>query len=425
MLRKVALTVIPIAAILPIILLILGSALLPTGNIKHTSFIGLSSIDSKFYGNVTVAIIGGDDALRKYVHYILDKLGVRKVLIYDKVTEQLKGIDIVILLSKASEQDVLRLLKSNVVLIAPDKIYRESILPVLKSIAMIVVTYNGTNVYAVKLLNKLPNGKYAVAIHGSAGKLDKNILARVLKWCLKARKLTVKKISTAKVVFLERAPVSIKASSNPPGVKVTNIKLEVLNSQPYWVTIGYVSWSSEDEWRPYGRLNIEHEILWLANDPDPNMDWFIVKCVTQAIPGTQIYKSDWHLEDIYNEYYLKEYTDIYELRDYEPTSRVNPVTVSVTLGKDVSATISWTYPADYIDRIVDRSDFSTDIAGWWHDIHYADVTIKIEPGFEFTVSPPQTGTQMWVIAATWGKWNILYEDFMTTVAVFHVQINYG
>ena len=160
------------------------------------------------------------------------------------------------------------------------------------------------------------------------------------------------------------------------------------------------------------------------------MDLWGVRATTQVISG---YKLGWsHFKNDYleNTYSLKKYTSIYELRSYDPTSTSNvgsSVGVSLTWGS-LSPTLSWSYPGNYICKITDNSDFGAGVAGWHHDFcslgSYGTVeTIKIEPGFEFTVSPETTGKQEWKITAGWvmdeGGWYITEER--TLVIVFTLQ----
>ena len=79
-------------------------------------------------------------------------------------------------------------------------------------------------------------------------------------------------------------------------------------------------------------------------------------------------------------------------------------------------------------KISDNSDFSTDVPGWHHDFcslgsYGTGETIKLEPGFEFTVSPETTGKQEWKITAGWVMdeegWYLTEER--TLVIVFTLQ----
>ncbi|WP_157726700.1 hypothetical protein [Thermococcus sp. P6] len=240
-----------------------------------------------------------------------------------------------------------------------------------------------TKVYAYKLMKKLPNGKCRIYIKGYAGNLT-------------------------------------------PGMLRT-AAFEALSTGGNWVTNSYISWSSYDAWKPFGRLNIEHRLMYYTDDPWSDMDLWAVRATTQIISGRELGWSYFKNDYLENTYSLKKYTDIYELRDYDPTSISNVgASVGVSLGwGSVSPDLSWSYSGNYICEITDHSDFGVDVARWNHDFcswgSYGTVkTIKIEPGFEFTVSPETTGKQEWKITAGWvmdeGSWHLTVER--TLVIVF-------
>ena len=138
--------------------------------------------------SIVIAVIGGDAEMRTKICGLLRELGVAKVISYETVPNNLSGIDMVILLSHVSEDEVLRILKSFVTLVTSDRVYIDDVLPVLKRIAMITASYSDTHTYAVKLLNKLPNGRYAVAIHGVAsGLMNRSTLMEVISWFTESR----------------------------------------------------------------------------------------------------------------------------------------------------------------------------------------------------------------------------------------------
>jgi hypothetical protein len=240
-----------------------------------------------------------------------------------------------------------------------------------------------TKVYAYKLMKKLPNGKYGIYIKGYAGNLT---------------------------------PEMLKTAA-----------FEAVNTNGNWETNSYISWSSYDSWKPYGRLNIEHKLMYYTDDPWSDMDLWAVRATTQIISGRELGWSYFKNDYLENMYSLKKYADIYELRDYDPTSISNvgaSVGVSLSWGS-VSPTLSWSYPGNYICEITDHSDFGVDVARWNHDFcslgsYGTAKTIKIEPGFEFTVSPETTGKQEWKITAGWvmdeGSWHLTQER--TLVIVF-------
>lgn len=379
--------------------------------------------------SIQVAVITSNNALATEFVKLLKDIGVKNIVTCSDMSKIMNTVDVAILLDARDTKSVEAYLLKGKILIAPLKVYEETIIPILKKKAAILVRYANTEAYAVKLIEKLPNGRYAVAIHGVLGKMkSRNVLAELIKWSLKVKKLNHTPEFHSNII------INIKENQNIPtilakvitpsntGIKVTNIKYRPGTYSPYWKTVGYASWSSNDDWKPYGRLDIEHACNLLMEDGTPDMDWWAIKCVTEGIPGDLLWGSGWRLEDFWNYYYLKYYDDIYELRDYDPTARTNPITITYL---EQGATISWTYPADHIDEIRCYSDLSEDKAAWWHNIHGVTfTTIKIAPGFLFTVSPEQTGKQRWKITAQWMKGAWPFEEKFKGTCVIEITFLY-
>jgi len=375
--------------------------------------------------NIRVAVICQDLDACKQIPGLLSRAGVGELVTLDSLSKLAKRVDVVFMLSPSDIELLQKFLENGTTIVVPASIYESFIIPLLSRLrSALIAKFNGTSTYCIKFIDRLPDGRYVVAVHGIADEItSKTAIQEFALWFIKTANLKAEKVS-GPLRSLPKSVPAIHANSSPPGVNVQNVVYTTSDSQPYWSTIGYVSWSSGDMWKPYGRLSIEHKVMQLINDGVANMDWDIVKCVTQGIPGAKLYNSGWTLEDFFNYYYLKYYTNIYELRNYNPTSMTNPVSVSVVLGEDVAIIVSWTYPGNYIDEIHDESDFYTDTAGWWHNIHGTSETLKIEPGFEFTVSPPTTGMQRWEISAQWGKWSGLSEDLKKTTLIVDVTFQY-
>ncbi len=172
---------------------------------------------------------------------------------------------------------------------------------------------------------------------------------------------------------------------------------------------GIVGWNSSDKWYPHGMLVLRHVIYKYPGRIGSDKDLFAVRCVTQIISGQKLglhdYPFVWWNDYIKSEYYLRYYTRIYDLIDYSPSSRGGGGTISVVISWPPVVTLSWNYDSTYITSIDDDSILGVK-AGWYHDIGtpYSPAvpnTVKIEPGFEYTVSPPSSGAQRWVITAGW------------------------
>jgi len=373
--------------------------------------------------NIKAAVLCGDVNICRRVSALLNGVGVGEIMVIDSLQKLTRRVDVVFMLSTGNADLIRKLLENGTAIVATADIYEDLIMSLLQDLrSALVVRFNGTRTYCVKMVDRLPDGRHVVAIHGIADDISSETAIReFVEWFVKVMNLRVEKVFGSPRRLSGSIP-EIRANSTLSSVAVQNVVYTASSSQPYWTIIGYVSWSSGDIWRPYGRLNIEHRVMQLINDGVADLDWFTVRCVTQAIPGAQLYGSGWKIEDFFNRYYLK-YSSMHELRDYDPTSMTTPVSVSVVLGEDVSTIISWTYPGNYIDWIRDESDFDTDVAGWWHNIHEASVTLKIDPGFEFT-SPPITGTQRWEISVQWGKWNWFWEDLVMKTHTVYVTFQY-
>ena len=324
---------------------------------------------------------------------VIQKAGFTKVSVLRDIEAVPRGKGIIILSRKLDDRgaDLLdRALKKGFIIITVGKEARDQMKPILSKIGAISAEFYysdsqgrlvETKIYAYKVIKRLPNGKYGVYIKGYAG---------------------------------EVTPELLKTAA-----------FEAMSAEGSWETVHYISWSSYDEWKPYGRLNIEHALVYYTSDPWTYMDLWGIRATTQMMPGYKLGWSYFRNNYLKNMYYLKKYTNIYELRDYDPTSTSNAGTsVGVTLSW-APPTLSWSYPGNYICHISDNSDFSTDIAGWYHDFcswgsSGTLETIKIEPGFEFTVSPETTGKQEWKITAGWvmdeGGWHLTEER--TVVIVF-------
>ncbi len=316
---------------------------------------------------------------------LLEKIPPRKGIVF--ITRKLIPVE---------ENIVSSLLKEGYVIISLNDQVKQQIDQILSKIAMFTVTFNGTHTYLYKIISSTPikGNRLPLVIKGYAGR------------------------GLSKEVLVDAIDILDYESSD-------------------WQTIGWVNWSSRDYWKPYGKLNVDHEILYYKDDPWNNMDLYAVRCTTQIISGAKLGWTDedaWWNDYIESHYYLNYYTNIYDLRDYDPTSIYNiPMQVSVSLGWPPSVGLTWNYPGDYIIYISDDSDLGDNYAGWKHQLgtpglyDYATrETVKIRPGFEFTVSPEITGKQRWEITGGWvvPARYYPYKPFKGTI-VIELTIYYG
>ncbi|AFL66579.1 hypothetical protein [Desulfurococcus amylolyticus] len=379
----------------------------------------------KFTPGISIGVVCGNCTS---IVSALREAGVSDVGVYNRVElgNLAKHTAVIVLDSNAAVKglgDLSAYLARGGVVVVPRDVYLSIITGIINKSGTISVAYPEASFYIVRFFGyDSRTGRNLTAIVGLALR-DLNSVesaSEVLQWISRALNYRAEAVKGRKITISDSKIPAITAIASSGNLTVTSLAAAPGSYDPEWVVIGYISWSSMDSWKPYGKLNIEHALYVLAGDPYPNIDWFMVKATTEGVPGKVAWGEESYLEDFWNYYYLKNYTSIYELRDYDPSSYINPVTVSANLGEDVGVSISWTYPGNYIDRIDCYSDMSVDRAAWWHDIHSAPVTVKIEPGFEFTVSPPQNGTQRWVIRVqffryTW--WGLIVEKFMATVYI--------
>lgn len=142
---------------------------------------------------------------------------------------------------------------------------------------------------------------------------------------------------------------------------------------------------------PYGRLNVLVDADKLLGDGQSSYDWYFYHVQVQSVPGTIAYGSNWSTADTWaHDAVAYAGTDRW-LVDYDPTttSGVSTVTVSIDAnasqgGGSIGFGTSWTYSVS--DVVVhDESDYSQNLAYWWHDIDedqsVGQYTYKSEPGF--------------------------------------------
>ncbi len=332
--------------------------------INEVSLIETSSLRS--VDDIFVYILG-PRWLREYAL----KAGFKDIFILDALLEVPERVGLIVLGRVLSESELATLkvcmLEGFVILVINGDVNRQ-VLRLVSGLAAFSVRYNGTEVYAYRLLSDIPyiHGRHSIYIKGYGGSLSPDVL---------------------------------RDSAN------------LLTVAGSWEVVGYVSWSSGNLWYPYGRLNIKHAVYQYLNDLWPNMDLWIVRATTEMVSGHRLWWTNYWNDHLYNTYSLTYYTSIYNLRDYDPTSLHLPPILSVKLSGSPATTLSWTYPGSHILQVSSESNLGAEIAGWHHDFTSAwsywatDQTVEIEPGFEFTVEPPITGTQRWVITAGWVKIN--------------------
>lgn len=170
----------------------------------------------------------------------------------------------------------------------------------------------------------------------------------------------------------------------------TLLKEFTQSGQPYWVQISQLDWSSGNNWCPYGKLNLRTIYYLLMNDYSDQYTWIGLHFRQQSVPGIQSCSSDYKTADMYT-WIDADYYDINNfLSDYDPTTTYGATSVGITVGVyggqggvGVTATLSWSYIIPDV-IIHDQSDYSLELAKWWHDIpedKWAGENVyQIEPG---------------------------------------------
>ncbi len=299
----------------------------------------------------------------------LGKVAIIRIPTLSKVPDT-RGIIIVTRTLSKNEKTVLKqaLEEGFVVLVLNDDA-RKQVDEVLHRLATFTATFNGTHVYLYRLMTSTTVGnRHPLFLKGYAGS-----------------RLSLEVLRDA--------------------IKVFNLEIKD------WRVVGVVEWDSGDIWRPYGRLVVEHLVYIYPNDPWNDMDLFAVKCTTRIVSGNALGWNDdphyvWWNDYVESRYLLTYYSNVFDLRDYDPTSREGGGSITVSITVPPALVLTWTYNGNYIVSINDESDLGREVAGWFHDIGtwYSPAvpnTIKIAPGFVFTVSPPVTAKQRWVISGGW------------------------
>jgi len=190
--------------------------------------------------SIRVAIITNNTMLAKEIAKLLKDIGIKDILICDDISKVIDTVDVSLLLEiiKNSKSIEAYLVKGKI-LVTTLKVYKETILPILKRKATILVEFANTEIYALKFVEKLPKGRYVTTAHGVLGKIgSRGTLIDVMKWCLKIKDLKhtpevhsniIMEIKEGKRIPMITASVVTPTNSE---VKVTNIKYEAGTYSP-------------------------------------------------------------------------------------------------------------------------------------------------------------------------------------------------
>jgi hypothetical protein len=183
-----------------------------------------------------------------------------------------------------------------------------------------------------------------------------------------------------------------------------SLEIEPLSSGSYWEYQFQLDFTSGNDWKPYGRLNVRTVYYYLMNDNSASYVWYDVHMRQQSVPGKELWSdSDWRTSDMYTWIDADYYRPEGFLFDYSPTttsgSKTSTVTIGVSAGDkgaQVSASQSWSYTISDV-VVKDQSDFSQELAKWWHDVAedkaVGENTYMIEPGA--TLRFPESESREW------------------------------
>ena len=190
-----------------------------------------------------------------------------------------------------------------------------------------------------------------------------------------------------------------------PSAGTFELKAEPLSSGAYWSYRSQLDFTSGDDWKPYGRLNIRTLHYQLMNDGSSQYDWYNVHVRQQSVPGKELWNSEWRTSDMYTWIDADYYNPKGFLSDYAPTTTSGTTTVGVSIGvsvgvkeAQVSAFQSWSYTIPDV-RVYDESDYSQELAKWRHDIAedkaVGSNTYQIEPGATLRFPQEDYGAKVW------------------------------
>lgn len=183
-----------------------------------------------------------------------------------------------------------------------------------------------------------------------------------------------------------------------------SLEVQPLSSGAYWGYQSQLDFTSGDDWKPYGRLNVRTIYYKLINDGSTTYDWYDVHVRQQSVPGKELWSdSEWRTADMYTWIDADYYNSNGFLSDYAPTTTSGTSTVGVSIGVSagedgaaVSASQSWSYTIPDV-FVHDQSDYSQELAKWWHDVaedkSVGSDTYQIEPGA--TLRFPESGSKEW------------------------------
>ena len=172
-----------------------------------------------------------------------------------------------------------------------------------------------------------------------------------------------------------------------------SLEVQPLSSGAYWGYVGQLDITTGDSWKPYGRLNIRTTYYKIIDDGSTAYDWYTVHVRQQSVPGEELWGSGWRTADMYTWMDADYYNSNGFLPDYAPTTTSGTASVGVSVLMRENA---WSYSLPDV-LVYDQSDYSLELARWWHDIpedkQAGSKAYQIEPGA--TLRFPAQESKVW------------------------------
>ena len=190
-----------------------------------------------------------------------------------------------------------------------------------------------------------------------------------------------------------------------PNAGTFKLGVEPLSSGAYWSYKSQLDFTTGDNWKTYGRLNVRTSYYKLMNDGSSQYDWYDVHVKQQSIPGKELGWSDWRTSDMYTWIDADYYNPNGFLSGYSPTTTSGATTVGVSIGvsagdegAQIGASQSWSYTIPDV-MVYDESDYSKELAKWRHhlarDKAVSKTTYQIEPGATLRFKEWDVGAKVW------------------------------
>jgi hypothetical protein len=179
-------------------------------------------------------------------------------------------------------------------------------------------------------------------------------------------------------------------AQGPSGIQPSIRRLVPATALPYWEFTGFLSFSTGDNFSPFGRVITTFKIYELQNSGSTQFVWFNLFLNQTVMPGIMVYNSNWRTSDvIQHEHDFNKTSTL--IVDRGPSSLINsgPFTVSYNIGvyngvfnSTITSTQSMSYNLKHTN-VTDTSNIPTD-ASWEHSIDprssSGTLTFQVVPG---------------------------------------------